>query len=141
MAGAATYPLVDGGVFAANPAMCAWTDLIRAGVAPDVTVLASLGTGTAIRPIPFDDARRWGLLGWARPLIDVLFSGASETVGFRMGHLLGARYIRLPQRLEFAPDDIDDASPRTCASCARRPICSVRENTEAIDDLCARLTE
>ncbi|HEX5910726.1 MAG TPA: patatin-like phospholipase family protein [Thermoleophilaceae bacterium] len=141
VAGAATYPLVDGGVFAANPAMCAWTDLIRAGVAPDVTVLASLGTGTAIRPIPYEQARGWGLLGWARPLIDVLFSGASETVDFQLGQILGDRYMRFQQRLEIASDDMDDASPENLRDLRAEGDLLVRENTEAIDDLCARLSE
>ena len=140
-AGAATYALVDGGVFAANPAMCAWTDLVRDGRAPDVSVMASLGTGTAIRPIPFEDARGWGQLEWARPIIDVLFSGAAETVDFQLGQLLGDRYVRLQERLESASDDLDDASPENLRALRAEGDRLVRENAEAIDALCARLSE
>ena len=140
-AGGASYALVDGGVFAANPAMCAWTDLVRDGRAPDVTVLASLGTGTAIRPIRFEDARGWGVLEWARPLIDVLFSGAAETVDFQLGQLLGDRYVRLQERLESASDDLDDASPENLRALRAEGDRLVRENAAAIDALCARLAE
>ena len=33
-AGARTYPLVDGGLYAVNPSMCAYADLVRDGTAP-----------------------------------------------------------------------------------------------------------
>jgi len=138
-AGARTYPLVDGGVFAANPAMCAWTDLVRARRAPEVDLLASLGTGTAIRPIPYEQARGWGLLGWARPLIDVLFSGAAETVDFQLAQLLGDRYVRVQERLETASDDLDDASPQNLRDLRAEGERVVRQNAAAIDDMCARL--
>jgi patatin-like phospholipase/acyl hydrolase len=49
VAGSASYALVDGGVFANNPAMCALADVSRAGRAPDVTLLLSLGTGALTR--------------------------------------------------------------------------------------------
>ncbi len=137
--GAHTYPLVDGGVFAANPAMCAWTDLVRDRRAPEVNLLASLGTGTAIRPIPYEQARGWGLLGWARPLIDVLFSGAAETVDFQLAQLLGDRYVRLQERLETASDDLDDASPQNLRDLRAEGERVVRQNAAAIDDMCARL--
>ena len=60
------------------------------------------------------------LLEWARPLIDVLFSGAAETVDFQLGQLLGDRYVRLQERLETASDDLDDASRGEPARPARR---------------------
>ena len=136
-----TYPLIDGGVFATNPAMCAWTDLVRDRRSPDVTVLASLGTGTATRPIPYEQARGWGVIGWARPLIDVLFSGAAETVDFQLGQLLDDRYVRIQERLDGASDDLDDASPENLRDLRAEGERFVRENAEAIDDLCARLTD
>ena len=59
-AGARSYSLVDGGVYATNPAMCAYVDVVEAGRADEIRVLASLGTGEAIRPIPYEKARGWG---------------------------------------------------------------------------------
>ena len=44
-AGARTYPLIDGGVYAVNPAMCAYAEVIGGG--GELEVLASLGTGVA----------------------------------------------------------------------------------------------
>ncbi len=139
LAGARRYPLIDGGVFAANPSMCAWTDLVKDGRAPDLDVLASLGTGTAIRPIRYASARNWGQLGWARPVIDVLLSGAAETVDFQLGHLLGDRYVRLQQRLETASDDLDDAGPDNLRDLREEGRRLIREQAAAIDALGERL--
>src|SRR4051812_1971506 len=65
-AGARTYPLIDGGVYAVNPAMCAYAEVLGGG--HELEVLASLGTGAQTRHYEFDDVRGWGQIEWARPL-------------------------------------------------------------------------
>ncbi len=129
--------LVDGGVFASNPSYCAYVDLVKTGRQPDV--LASLGTGEQNRPIPFEDARGWGMLGWARPIINVMLSSQAETVGFGLEHLLGERYVRLTRPLEFARDELDDASPENLANLRREAEALISERGADIDALCARL--
>ena len=135
-----TYPLVDGGVYASNPAMCAYVDVVDAGGTDAITLLASLGTGEAIRPIEYSRARSWGQLGWARPAIDIMLSGAAETVGYQLDHLLRDRYLRFQIRLEIARDDMDDASPRNLRDLAAEADRLLRKQAADIDDLCARLT-
>ncbi len=130
--------LIDGGVFAANPAYVAYVDLVKTQREP--TVLASLGTGEQNRPLRYEDARGWGLLGWARPIVDVMLSSQSETVGYGMEHLLGDRYVRLTRPLTFARDALDDASPENLADLAREAATLISERSTDIDALCARLT-
>ena len=130
--------LIDGGVFASNPSYCAYVDLVKTGREP--TVLASLGTGEQIRPIRYEDARGWGQLGWARPVIDVMLSSQAETVGFGLEHLLGDRYVRLTRPLTFARDALDDASPANLANLRREAEALIAERSADIDALCARLT-
>lgn len=130
--------LIDGGVFASNPSYVAYVDLVKTGRQP--TVLASLGTGEQNRPLRYQDARDWGLLGWARPIVDVMLSSQAETVGFGMEHLLGDRYVRLTRPLTFARDNLDDASPRNLAALAREARALISERSADIDALCARLT-
>jgi patatin-like phospholipase/acyl hydrolase len=132
------YALIDGGVYAANPAACAHIDVVTAG--QEVTVLASLGTGTAIRPVHYDDARGWGQLGWARPLVGIMLSGAAETVDYQLEHLLSNRYVRLQQPLHNASDDLDDASAKNLRNLRSEGDRLVREQAEAIDALCEKLT-
>lgn len=103
-------PLIDGGVFAVNPAMCALAEVLRYQSDAEV-VLVSLGTGQLTRPFPYDDVKDWGLVGWARPLIDVVFDGASDVVDYQLTQLLGDdRFFRFQTELTTASDDLDDAS-------------------------------
>jgi patatin-like phospholipase/acyl hydrolase len=102
--------LVDGGVFAANPAMCALAEVLRSGPLDDVRLL-SLGTGERTRQRRFADVQDWGLVEWARPIIDVVFDGVSDAVNYQLMHALGEeRYWRLQVELTLASDDLDDAS-------------------------------
>jgi patatin-like phospholipase/acyl hydrolase len=138
--GMRTYALVDGGVFASNPAMCAFVDLVSAGSGDEVELIASLGTGEQIRPIPYAQARNWGALEWARPIIDVLLSSATETVDFQLERLLRERYMRLQIRLEVAQDDMDDASPENLRDLQTEADRLLRKHAREIDELCAKLT-
>jgi uncharacterized protein len=103
--------LVDGGVFAVNPAMSAFAEVLRFHPRADV-VLLSLGTGQRTRSRRFADVDDWGLVEWARPILDVVFDGISDAVDYQLRHVLGEnRYWRLQVELTRASDDLDDASP------------------------------
>lgn len=102
--------LVDGGVFAVNPAMSAFAEVVRFHPAAEV-LLVSLGTGERTRKRSFDQVKDWGLVEWAKPILDVVFDGMSEAVDYQLTHALGeGRYWRLQTELDRASDDLDDAS-------------------------------
>ncbi len=71
--------LVDGGVFATNPAVCAY-----AQVGGKLDLLLSLGTGEHTRPLPYDEGADWGQLEWARPILDVVFDGTADAVDIQL---------------------------------------------------------
>jgi patatin-like phospholipase/acyl hydrolase len=102
-------PLIDGGVFAVNPGVCALAEVLR--YKPDAeVVLVSLGTGQLTRPFPWEEVKEWGLIEWARPLIDVVFDGASDVVDYQLTQVLGPkRFFRFQTELTTASDDLDDA--------------------------------
>jgi uncharacterized protein len=103
-------PLIDGGVFAVNPGMCALAEVLRYSPGAEV-VLVSLGTGQLTRPFPWKQVKDWGLVEWARPLIDVVFDGASDVVDYQLTQVLGPqRFFRFQTELTAASDDLDDAS-------------------------------
>ena len=102
--------LVDGGVFAVNPAMSAFAEVARFQPTADVLLL-SLGTGERTRKRSFGQVKDWGLVEWAKPLLDVVFDGMSEAVDYQLRHALeDGRYWRLQIELDLASDDLDDAS-------------------------------
>lgn len=80
--------LIDGGVFANNPAMCAYIEAKK--IFPSATdfIIVSLGTGQLTRPIPYDEAKDWGLMDWAVPILSVVFDGVNDTVNYQLKKLL-----------------------------------------------------
>lgn len=112
-----TYALVDGGVYANNPAMCAYVEAHALHPGASDFVIVSLGTGQTTDPIPYRTAKSWGLAGWARPLLDVVFDGVSDTVDYELDQLLppspagSRRHYRFQAVLEPDVAAMDDASP------------------------------
>ena len=101
--------LVDGGVFAVNPAMSAFAEVLRFPPTANVRLL-SLGTGQRTRKRTFDEIADWGLIEWARPILDVVFDGVSDAVDYQLRHALrDGRYWRLQVELDRASDALDDA--------------------------------
>lgn len=106
--GRKVVPLIDGGVFANNPALCAvvnrrtWSD--RPG--EEDLLIASFGTGQNIKEIGLEAAREWGVLEWISPrkgipILDTLFDGSSDTVDYAIqGLALKQNYYRFQPRLE-----------------------------------------
>jgi uncharacterized protein len=127
-----TRTLVDGGVFANNPAMCAYAAARRLYPNADGFLIASLGTGQFQRPIRFEQARNWGLVGWARPLIDVMLDGVADTVDYQLQQLAPAvRTFRFQGALTDASDEIDDASAANLARLRRLGQQMLAEQAEA----------
>ncbi len=111
------YALIDGGVFANNPAMCAYAEARDREVFPegDDVLVVSLGTGVLTRRIPFDEANGWGLALWAQPLLGVIFDGVSSTVDYQLQQICRdrsgvSRYYRFQTVLSQGSDDLDDAT-------------------------------
>jgi len=141
VAGASSYALIDGGVFALNPAMCAFAELAAGGRRDELELVVSLGTGAHTRRLAFEDVRGWGQLEWARPLVDVVFDGVAQTVDFELGQLLGPeRYARFQTRLTEASDDLDDASDRNLEALRREGGRLVEEHAADLDRVAGLLT-
>jgi uncharacterized protein len=138
-AGTARYALVDGGVFAVNPSLCAYADVAGAGRAGELELMLSLGTGSATDPIPYEKARSWGQLEWARPVLDIVFDGVADTIEFEAATLMGERYIRLQVALRTASGALDDASPENLAALRAEAARLIAERGDAIDRACAIL--
>jgi patatin-like phospholipase/acyl hydrolase len=128
--------LIDGGVFAINPAMLAYAEV----AGEPVDVLASLGTGEHTRRLALDDVRGWGRLQWAEPILDVVFDGSADAIDDQLGRLVDARYVRLQTRLDEASDDLDDASAKNLAALRREAERLIAARSADIDRVCGILT-
>lgn len=113
--------LVDGGVFANNPAargfMEAAQNETEGGRAQEDTeyVVVSLGTGSVKKAYAHEQTRNWGLIEWTRPILDVVFDGIGDTVDYQMRVMFDGqrglgRYYRFQGDLDQAANDLDDVS-------------------------------
>ncbi len=120
--GRTPYAYVDGGLFANNPAMCAYVEAYRklAGKpTAENMVILSLGTGQITRSYPYHSVKNWGMVQWLRPLLDIMMASASETVDYQMRQLFMAHgrspsYLRLQTTLatdELDLAELDNVSP------------------------------
>jgi hypothetical protein len=109
------YALIDGGVVAGNPAMCAYAEAMKMGRAGDDGVLmVSLGTGELRHPLKYSDANGWGQVEWAQPVLDIALSGVSATVDYQLQQLLNPSgpaqsYFRFQLELTEDATAMDDA--------------------------------
>lgn len=136
------YALVDGGVFANNPAMCAYVDAWAGRARRDEVLMVSLGTGSLTRPLPYEKVRDWGLLQWTRPILDVVFDGVSDATDYQLLQILGPEnHHRLQVELDVASDAMDDVKPENLHNLVLEGDRLVRDRSDEIDVICARLTE
>jgi uncharacterized protein len=89
---------VDGGVYAANPSMCALaqTQDPRTPVATriDEVVMLSLGTGISLQHIA-PKSPDWGDVQWIEPLLGIMLDGVSGIADYQCRQILRDRYHRL----------------------------------------------
>ncbi len=141
------YTLVDGGVFANNPAMVGYVDALSKYSGYDRIMVVSLGTGLADRSFPYSQAQQWGLIGWALPAVDILQRGVSETVDYQMRQVLNknpentAQYYRLQIRLGPNEDVLDDPRPEFLNQLEHAAQHYISENAQYFAELAAQLLE
>jgi patatin-like phospholipase/acyl hydrolase len=141
-----TQALVDGGVYANNPAMCAWVEAKKLHPGPEEVLVVSIGTGQYTRAIPYKDAKNWGLAHWAKPILDVVFDGVSDTIDHQMTVLCqesetgDPRYYRFQTELDIGSDDMDNVTKTNLAALEQKAHELIEKQTDSLDRLCAELT-
>jgi uncharacterized protein len=135
--------LVDGGVFANNPAISALAEIKSMFPCENEEYfLVSLGTGKSTRPLAKDLVGLWGYVRWSRPMLELVLESISEAVHEQMQYLLPSsdarrNYYRLQIDLsESSPHAIDDASAKNMQELiqASRDYCSSSQDLQSVCD-------
>jgi patatin-like phospholipase/acyl hydrolase len=159
-------PLIDGGVFANDPVLATYVEARKMGWEKrrDSVVVLSLGTGLQNRPIPYQQAKNWGAVGWINPqngtpLISVLMQGQASTAAYQANKLLNAQpakfvdgatqvtdanagklnYFRIDGPLVGANDNLDDASRGNIAALKRLAEKFIADNGPTLDAVASRI--
>jgi hypothetical protein len=141
------YTLIDGGVFANNPAACALVEART--IYPDASsyMMVSLGTGSLMRNLPLSIARFWGAARWAKPLLDIVFDGVSSTVDYQLRQLLpdGSgecnRYYRFQTTLDGHNHAMDNTNPSNITALKSLATDLIEKESGNLEKLCKKLTE
>jgi patatin-like phospholipase/acyl hydrolase len=135
---------VDGGIYANNPAMCAYVEARKIHPEENDFLVVSLGTGELTRSLPYEEVNGWGLALWAQPILNVVFDGVADTVDYQLRELLptegeARRYYRFQTQLDIGKDDMDDASRTNIAALKVKAREIIAQNEDALKALCAQL--
>jgi len=153
--------LIDGGMFANNPTMCAYVEAIKtdfqitsakpqkpSNATTKDMLIVSIGTGTAKKPYTFKEAKDWGKVGWLRPIIDILMSGNAETVDYELCKIYSTLqapddmdYHRLEPSLAEAKHEMDDASPENIQALLDAGKSFIAQKQYELDEIVSKLID
>ncbi|QJT94815.1 patatin-like phospholipase family protein [Wolbachia endosymbiont of Diaphorina citri] len=125
--------LVDGGVFANNPAACAYASGKKL-FPNDEIILLSIGTGRTDRSI--DNSRRFGKISWIKPLLHVMFASSLDAVNYQLNQVIADKYIRIQSQLKIASPDMDNITSKNIKSLQQEANAMIEDNQKLIDKLC-----
>lgn len=159
--------MIDGGVFANDPGIAAYVEGSKLGWRDNGNkmVILSIGTGSANRPIPYQEARNWGAAGWINPfnntpLISVLMQGQASTASYQLNKLLNGdqggfrhggttvtkdnradlHYFRIDAPLTGVSDALDDATRDNIDKLESFAKTLARTYDMALDEIAERLS-
>ncbi len=128
--------LVDGGVFANNPAACAYASAKRL-FPNDEIILLSIGTGRTDRSIA--NSRRLGKIGWIKPLLHVMFASSLDSVNYQLDQVIGDKYIRIQSQLKLASADMDNITSKNIKSLQQEAKAMIEDNQKVIEKFCIEI--
>ena len=143
------YPLIDGGVFINNPALGAYSEVRNADGNPTTEdmFIVSLGTGNINRSYPYNEAKDWGAVGWIKPVIDIMMSGAAATTNYHLTKIFSAsgvsnQYVRIqPEKLGNVSPDIDNATPENIRALVALGTETARQHEAELDRIARVLVD
>ena len=148
--GKETHNLIDGGMFANDPSLCALVEARKTHFEnhsqPTIkdVYMVSLGTGKEASPLDPKKAASWGLLKWATHVVDILMTASPEVVSYQLKQLFDVAgcsdsYVRLQPGLYKAKPDMDDVSKANIANLVDAGTQYVKQNGEKLDKIVEQL--
>jgi uncharacterized protein len=142
-----SFTMIDGGVFANNPTICAMVEAYHLYHSTNFMVV-SIGTGSEPTRINVSAAMNWGDVSWAMPMMSIFQDGSSQTVSVETAELLGDDHWRLDVSLttntpegDTVNASMDDVSPANIKALVDKAKQLIDAQHDRIADLAKVLAE
>jgi patatin-like phospholipase/acyl hydrolase len=142
--------LVDGAMFANDPSLCALVEARKTDFGkcncPTIKDVYIVSIGTGKKAIEFDPkkASKWGIAGWAVPVVDILMTASPEVVSYQLKQLFEVSgcsdsYVRLQPELGDANPEMDDASKNNIKNLKKAGSDYITQNRGILDKIVEEL--
>jgi uncharacterized protein len=155
------FALLDGGIYANNPALCALAEVKKIPFEtilrdnskanyPDAKDLfmVSISTGSVLKPYAYEKYKDVGRIEWILPVIDMLLSANSEAVDYQARKLFSSygkrgkkSYYRLHPTLKNASPEMDNVKPGNIEALIQDGYDFVQKHQLVLDDIAKQLIE
>jgi len=147
--------IIDGGVFANNPAMVAYIEASKTlfdnkgvrDINPHEMIVISLGTGMGEKTkYPYKKTKRWGAAQWFFPILNILLSGSSDIVDYQMSKLFAAygrsdNYKRINPPLVYSTAPSTDGSIENITNLLKDANTYIEKNKELLNVLAREICD
>lgn len=147
--------LVDGGVFANNPALVTLMEISKTPfggkspgiLTPNDVIFISFGTGEAnLKKFPYNKVKGWGFTKWLFPVLDVLLSSSKDSVNYQMNGIFSSynqkdNFIRIDPPLKFSKEAPTNASEENINNLLKDSFEYINSNKESLFELAERIIE
>lgn len=153
------FTLIDGGIYANNPALCAYAearkipfgDFLKTNQKKNYPrlkdmIMISIGTGDVKKSYKYGDYKDAMKISWIEPIIGMLLSSNAETVNYQISQMYNTlsgkdkkNYYRLEPSLRDASAKMDDADKENIEHLIQAGLYYVDENKELLDEIAGKL--
>lgn len=146
--------LIDGGVFANNPAFAAYIEVSKTlfndkitQFNPNELIVISLGTGkTTKKSFDYKKTKGWGKIKWLLPLIDILTSAQSDIVDYEMQKLFESydakhNYKRINPIIKNGSNNVLDSRKENVYNLIKDTQLYIEENKDMLNTLAREICD
>ncbi|VAW91196.1 Patatin-like protein [hydrothermal vent metagenome] len=133
--------LIDGGVVANNPTLCAYSEAVKFEVVNGIKdlMILSLGTGRELQAYTYSKAKNWGLLSWTKPLLDIALEGGPQMIDYHMDKIVStvenAKFYRIQPSLYDADTALDNGSKKNIEKLRLAGLKNAEKYNDVLDEV------
>ena len=135
------YNLIDGGIFAVSPALCALS-VCQEKYPEESFMVISIGNGDYNESLPHDKTAGWGLLQWGQTAVGVILDGIGDGVD-QQAKIFTESNKGVYHRLQFKiPEELsamDNPDVDNVNGLREKTLEYIKENEEVINKICQQL--